>query len=365
MVHSLPARTGAAGPTRKEPLGTALLLPPRPLPPLLAALLLAGCAAPDPLPALLEPLEEEFTPRPANVERAVPPEPLPPGWNWPEPVPAVYYGTEPRTPYVRHQPPGEGPGGTPAERSAANDDSGAWLRLGVWGFRGRLEGDARAAPSEIGMDASAIPGWYVEFGAAFDDEYELGILVEHFGDSQSEHVAGGTARTDGNLTGAWIFAGVLGDRLPDRWSLPREHAVRIDAMIGIRAAHVEAEVPDGAGGTYGREGSWTEFAFGVRAEVALHPRVFLSVRGDVGVEHDFFGSGDESEVDATIDTTSNSQSWQFIAGVRVRVLDHLSLIGGWRYVLLDGYEIVDDGRNEIRTASASWAGPWLGIEMDF
>ena len=290
--------------------------------PLLAALLLAGCRAPSlTVPTLLDPLPaQEWAP-------------------------------------------------SDAEAAATEDEDAGYPQflLGAWAFDGRLEGDAKGAPAEYGMDATAIPGFDFEMRFLSYDEEDgnyssFGLLFEHFRNSASETVAGGTARTEGALTGAWVVFGFAGEPYAERDPKPVDFRYRMDGMIGLRRGEVMAEVPTGGGGHYRESSTWGELAFGLRAEFSPIRRVFLFARGDLGSYDDLFGSDEEQDGG---DTTIGSLSYGFVAGLRIRVLDHLSVEGGWRYLLLDGHDIEDSGNTDHPTAKASWAGPWVGLRLDF
>lgn len=257
------------------------------------------------------------------------------------------------------------PGGAAPEQSSPRD---ARFTFGAWGFDGRLEGDAADAPSDHGMDASAIPGF--SFEARFHKRAETpgswttaGFLLEHFRSAEEKSVAGGKARTEGSLTGAWVFLGIAGEPQRDARNAVQDFYHRLDFMIGLRRGSVMAEVPDGSGGKDRGSGTWGELAFGLRGELAPCRRVFLFARGDVGSEGNLRSLFEDEETGG--DSAVGSLSVQFLGGIRVRPVDHVSLLFGWRYLRLDGKEFVDEGTGDVRTARASWSGPWAGLEVDF
>ncbi len=301
------------------------------LPPalLLAAALLAGCRTGDP-----DSLEERY---------AVPRDPEA-DWE-PDPGSPSYGETE------------SGDRGPKSTR----------VTLGAWGMDGRLQGDAEGAPSGHGMDVRAIPGFSLEARfhsrSADDGSWSAsGILLEHFRSAEDKDVRGGEARTEGALTAAWIFGSFVGEPCRGSGDVPQDFTHRFDLMLGLRRGFVQAEVPDGFGGTFRESSTWGELAVGLRAEVSPVRRVFLFARADGGSESDLFGSN-ENETGG--DSAVGATSWQAMAGVRIRPVDHVSLLFGWRVLRLDGAEILNGGTEDVDTARATWSGPWAGLEVDF
>ena len=108
----------------------------------------------------------------------------------------------------------------------------------------------------------------------------------------------------------------------------------------------------GDGGRLSESGTWFEFTAGLRAEYTPVRGVTLFARGDLG---------------RGVGWTESSGSWQVMARVRIRPVDHASIVLGWRSVHAETEEIDWILFLPLMGRKAEFAagGPFVGLEVDF